>query len=328
MLIRSRAKSYLIFAIISALFLWAILPSVGRAESVFKYSLSIGNTGDDVKLLQQILNQDSRTRVATSGPGSAGRESRFFGSLTKEAVIRFQEVYREEILSPIGLKRGTGYVGPGTIKVLEKLALGREVSGSFSINSLSPTITRAGGPVNFKFTGQLGAEAYAVVNNQQVAIRPNGASQGIFLTLPAGLPGGVYDLYLVNGGQTSNSLKLTILAGESPVSSGAPTITGLTPNRGGYGTTVVISGTGFSTNANNTLFLGYDKITGVASTDGKTLTFTIPSVIPHLNFPREVFTGFSQVERENAWLPFWVYVQLSSGQESNSELFTFTFYNQ
>jgi hypothetical protein len=37
-----------------------------------------------------------------------------FLSLTRAAVIRFQEKYKDEILMPLGLKRGTGYVGERT----------------------------------------------------------------------------------------------------------------------------------------------------------------------------------------------------------------------
>jgi len=37
-----------------------------------------------------------------------------FLSLTQQAVVRFQEKYRKEILDPIGLEEGTGFVGPMT----------------------------------------------------------------------------------------------------------------------------------------------------------------------------------------------------------------------
>jgi len=90
-------------------------------EFRFKQNLSFGQNLIDVKYLQIILNSDSQTKVANSGPGSAGHETTYFGPLTKTAVIKFQEKYAEEILKPLGLTSGTGYVGPYTRTKLNSL---------------------------------------------------------------------------------------------------------------------------------------------------------------------------------------------------------------
>lgn len=80
----------------------------------FVNDLKIGETSSDIAELQKILNSDVETQIASSGPGSKGNETNYFGNLTKQAVIRFQEKYGEEILLPNGLQLGTGFVGPAT----------------------------------------------------------------------------------------------------------------------------------------------------------------------------------------------------------------------
>jgi hypothetical protein len=47
-----------------------------------------------------------------------------FLNLTKKAVIRFQEKYRKEILEPLALTHGTGFVGPKTRKKINQLLKG------------------------------------------------------------------------------------------------------------------------------------------------------------------------------------------------------------
>ncbi len=87
----------------------------------FSRNLRFGSFGKDVKCLQYILNQDPKTKLANSGPGSPGNETFFFGPKTFDAVIRFQEKYKKEILAPWGLEKGTGFVGPTTRKKLNQL---------------------------------------------------------------------------------------------------------------------------------------------------------------------------------------------------------------
>ncbi|MDD4930838.1 MAG: peptidoglycan-binding domain-containing protein [Candidatus Colwellbacteria bacterium] len=55
----------------------------------FTRDLTVGSTGQDVKELQMFLNANGYT-VSTSGAGSVGSESTYFGNATKAALIKFQ----------------------------------------------------------------------------------------------------------------------------------------------------------------------------------------------------------------------------------------------
>ncbi len=75
-----------------------------------------GSSGPDVLLLQKILNTDPDTQIATTGSGSPGQESDFFGDLTLKAVENLQIKYSIAKAGDVGF----GIVGP---KTREKLLL-------------------------------------------------------------------------------------------------------------------------------------------------------------------------------------------------------------
>ena len=90
------------------------MSSGSGSNTVFTKDARRGSTHEQVASIQELLNQDG---VYGDGPITG-----FFGSLTKQAVIRFQEKYREDILVPAGQSKGTGIVGSYTRRKMNELA--------------------------------------------------------------------------------------------------------------------------------------------------------------------------------------------------------------
>ena len=114
-------------------------PASVPANYTFIRTLSAGMTGEDVLMLQRMLNADPATRVAVTGPGSVGNETTTFGPMTLDAVSRFQVKYRNEILTPNGLANPTGVVGPATRAKLNSLTRAVAITPTQPTQPTQPT---------------------------------------------------------------------------------------------------------------------------------------------------------------------------------------------
>jgi len=105
----------------------------------FKQVLQLGSNNAEVSKLQECLAQDPDIYQ--------GEASGYFGEQTKAAVILFQEKYKEDILVPSGLEKGSGKVGAATIKKLNEVCFSvpdEEITLSFVVKTTgSPSLLKA-----------------------------------------------------------------------------------------------------------------------------------------------------------------------------------------
>lgn len=97
----------------------AILSGNGQTVSCQKFenNLYYGLTSNsEVRCLQEFLKNQG-VEIYPEGLTSGN-----FLSLTQAAVIRFQEKHASEILAPLGLQKGTGFVGPATRAKINQLS--------------------------------------------------------------------------------------------------------------------------------------------------------------------------------------------------------------
>lgn len=87
-----------------------------RPSPTLTRNLKMGTTNPQVAVLQQLLNNAGFT-IAKSGPGSPGKETATFGSMTRAAVRRFQ-CEKNIVCQGTETTTGYGFVGPRTRALL------------------------------------------------------------------------------------------------------------------------------------------------------------------------------------------------------------------
>jgi len=270
---------------------------------VFASDLKIGDRGEDVLNLQKILNTDRKTRIAISGPGSLGNETTYFGVLTKAAVIKFQELYASEVLAPVGLFRGTGYVGPSTRKKLNALAqvqteaaetkadvaeetvpvedtsvqetlptsvlLGIGDSDNLYVAFPSSYDGATGTEITLMGSGFTSTDNTIYFGTTKIENVPSLTGTDLTFTVPD-VAYGRYNISVVNENGTSGAISFIV----PDPNTDPPIISSIFPQSGRGSTEITIHGSGF-TATDNLVYTGYTVLENISSPDGKTITIIL-----------------------------------------------------
>lgn len=305
---------------------FCIIPAiVFSATNDFPRTLYVGMRGEDVRELQKFLNTDTQTRVADTGLGSPGSETDFFGPATKRAVIKFQEKYRTEVLAPIGLISGTGFFGEKTrVKANTLASISRSVSPILTLLDEVVASSTEKGKVIVMFPSQYSGKPGTMItlsgagftstdntiyfgNDHAVVKAVSWNGQNITFKIP-NIPKGIYSLFVKNTrGDSNKGAFFVITDGVTP----EPKIESLAPEHVLRGGAIEIKGSGFLSSG-NVIQYGVGVIKNISSTDGSSLSFTIPI---------DAITTSTSSSVKKMALPVWAYVINENGV-SNAKSFT------
>lgn len=226
---------------------------VFTAPETFNRNLKMGDFGEDVREMQKILNSDPRTQIAVFGPGSPKNETTYFGTLTRNAVTVFQELYTPEILSPLGLIYGTGFVGRTTRAKLNSLIDGKDSGVKTPLQSALQATQNI--PKSQTFAQETKDEQSGLISEVSDSISKTQNKNTYSDTLSF--------LNLSISGDESGELALFY------------------PSRyeGSPNDTITLSGSGFTSKGNRVNF-GNQRIDGLSAVGSSVISFSVPNVSP------------------------------------------------
>ncbi len=318
--------------------------STTTTKFIFTTNLKLGGRGAEVLQLQKILNSDPDTIITNTGPGSTGNETNYFGKLTKTAVIKFQNKYASEILTPVGLLTGTGYVGPSTRARLNKISsipITTKVQTNKAVETTKgqPVIVNTvqkqpllkstgfvsddiyimfpsryygsvGTKVSYQGTGFIKAGNRVMFDDTVIAKNLIPSRNGsITFFIPKWAKLGKHKVWVKNEKGVSKNNTFFIVTSPSAI---VPIISKITPTIVKYGDAITIHGSGFTKNGNSAR-LSYKVIDKLTSVDGKTINIKVtPEIFKKINYPQK-----------NTKFDFWVTIDNKNGV-SNSGQFVFS----
>jgi hypothetical protein len=282
------------------------LPATQTLAFQFTKNLSVGMDNEDVKQLQIALNSDSTTQIASSGVGSPGQETTFFGSLTRQAVKRFQEKYRAEVLEPYDISLPTGFVGVATRMKLNGLLATTQTSNQNNSvaqqNSQNSVPALTGSPLPLQkdpLPRLYKVSPYQVRKGEKITLTGDGflldntvtigttkfehisPTDNRTIELPSritsNLSNGTYDIWVENNNGTStlNGPKISLTITDSPQQQ--PSIISVSPATTTLSGSVTITGTGFSSSGNK--IISSFGTTENFSSNGSSITFSPSQLI-------------------------------------------------
>lgn len=254
----------------------------------FNINLARGSRGQDVYNLQTVLMRENLLYIA--------QPTSYFGALTYNALVAFQEKYAAEVLAPIGLSRGTGYAGvltraklnalygcggivppvPGPFPAISGISgpstLVAGQTGSWTINVTNPTNL----PLSYSVIWGDEMVPLPMMNNSSGSLNYGQTTTFTHVYASAGTYNPIFYVRNNLGNTVSSSISVHVTNTNS-----APVIHYLQPNSGRVGSMVAIFGTGFTPTGNRIVFgnLGVENNPNynLNSYDGRTIVFMVPS---------------------------------------------------